>query len=326
MNTAPPTPTPHPIEDDNRSEVDESGNSNFKLVHVLENLFVLGLTSLQNWEIGLAYMKTHDDVKSNPLLLQLWYTLNQLCATFSSHVYLHADPSCEKLPEFINEEKTFDEIVNILKPLLNKKAFKDKVYSSEIVQKVLNVFKNSPLMDRTEPKENKNETKTTKRKGKAVQKKSKKTRRVSVSSSSSAASNSDSHSSSSSESESDSESQSGNSFEKLFSKIKKKNVVIKQIMQYSTGDTKRKLTTPGEVGTHLVKIEITDTKDLRKCSSERVYWQEVNKKGYFLLNVKENEEDKRLHKELDGILVKIGSRISKIKNVKQDELVVDRKK
>lgn len=47
-----------------------------------------------------------------------------------------------------------------------------------------------------------------------------------------------------------------------------------------------KLETPGEPGTHLIKIEITDVKDLKACKNQKTYWKKVNKKGVFLLDTK----------------------------------------
>lgn len=314
------------LEDDVRSEAgfEESGMSSIRLIHLLENLFVLGMTSLDKWEVGLNFMKTHPDVTSHPILLQIWFTLNQLFLTFSNHVYAHADPSCDKLPYFTSEDKSFEEITTILKPMLNKKPLKEKAYPYDIVQKVLNVFRSASLLPGTDSgKESGKVEKKRKNNKNDSLKKQKKSRKHSIASSSSSSDSSSTSSYSSSESE-DSDSQ--DKFGKLFSQSKNKktkNVVIKQTLQYNDGQKRRKITTPGETGSHLIKIEITDTRDLKKCSSEKTYWQQVSKKGVFLLNTKTSEEDKAIFKDIDNILVKIGQQISKVKNVKHEQVSID---
>lgn len=51
-----------------------------------------------------------------------------------------------------------------------------------------------------------------------------------------------------------------------------------------------KLETPGEPGTHLIQIEITNVKDLKPCKNQRTYWKKV-KKGVLLLDTKKIQNE-----------------------------------
>lgn len=301
----------------------ESGTSQFRLIQLIENLFILGMCSLESWEKALAQMKTNDIVVADPVLLQMYHILNQLLTTFSQHVYSHADFSQEKLPIFVNEEKTLPEILSILNPLLKKKAFKDKMFSFESVQKLMAAVRCIFQTDK-KTKESDKKRKLVPKKSTNKSKKSKSDELSSSSSSSSSESDSESGTSSSSDSDTDDE------FGKLFSNTdnkKKKHIpFVSQQFQYQTNDVRRRKITPGERGTHLIKIEITDTKDLKKCKSDKFYWQQVSKKGVFLLDVKNDDDDGKTLKTLDDILVKVGKKVSKIENVKEDTFKVDRKK
>lgn len=130
----------------------------------------------------------------------------------------------------------------------------------------------------------------------------------SSSSSSSSASSSDSSASSSS-SNSDSD-----RFDSLFKKsASKKPVIIKQIFQTQKNNMRRKFTTPGEQGRYMVKIELTDVKDLKKCESYKSYWTKVSKKIIFLLNA----EDETF-KKVEDIIFEKGKEISRMKGTVKD--------
>lgn len=63
-------------------------------------------------------------------------------------------------------------------------------------------------------------------------------------------------------------------------------IFLSEQFQYRVKHRMFKLETPGEPGTHLIKIEITDVKDLRTCKNQKTYWKKVNKKVVFLLDTK----------------------------------------
>lgn len=108
------------------------------------------------------------------------------------------------------------------------------------------------------------------------------------------------------------------SFAKLFDTNTNDPLYISQQFQFQTGDERKRLITPGEIGSHLIKIEITDTRDLKSCKSEKNFWQKVAKKGYFLLDVNKNDFDKKTYEDLNNILTQVGNKILKIKNVKKE--------
>lgn len=287
----------------------ETSGKTFKIIEIIEMLFVLGLNSFSIWEDILGKVGKSDSMQSDPLLLQLYLILQQLLATFSTYIHSNCDLSQHKLQFFFDDEKDLKELLSIFNPLLKKKSFKEKTFELDIVNKFNTIVRSL----KNEKHESEPEKKSKKRKAsKQSSKQSKKLKKRSSSFSSS--SSSSSSCSSSSDSQSD--------FEKCFEiKNDKKSVPhIRQQFQFlADKNVKKRITSPGEQGTHLVKIEITDTKDLRKCESDQTYWTKVYKKGYFLLNVKEDDEDGDTLKQLDGILVKACKKVSKIENIKKEK-------
>lgn len=280
----------------------------FKLIELLETLYILGMDSLNKWELVINGIKTNDNVTENPYLLQISFILQELCKCFSHHIYSNTtDLNQERIIISIDEAKSFNEILSILNPLLKKKSFKDKVFSSDIVQCFLRLVKTILFGDK-------------KRKLQCKKNNFKKCKRVKKSCDVS------SNSSSSSSTDTDLSGQEEDEFAKLFQKSEKRQpIIISQQFQYQTSDCRKKITTPGEQGTHLIKIEITDTKDLKKCKGEKFFWTKVSRKGYFLLNLISNDRDGEILNSLNNILSLICERILQIKNVKKESFVVERK-
>lgn len=302
--------------DAGRSEIEETahahpstGKTDFKLSEIVEMLFSIGMTSYLMWERVLTNFGKSFEVQTDPLLLQIYMILKQLSAAFGSFIHENCDPSQYKLPLLMEEEKSLKELLSILNPLLKKKSFKEKLFSHNVVNKLMILIRNALQPDETVVSQKK-------RKAKKVKKSVKKSKKHVSKKHSSSSSSSDSSSSGSSSSSSDSEEE----FGKLF-KDKSKNKIpyVSQQFIFVTGkDLKQRIVTPGEQGSHLIKIEITDTRDLKKCQSDK-YWQKVHKKGYFLLNNK-NDEDKAILSQLDSILVEACKRVKEtIPNLKKDK-------
>lgn len=110
-------------------------------------------------------------------------------------------------------------------------------------------------------------------------------------------------------------------FNKIFDSIKsdsneKKKDKKKKIAQSFTivaNDKQRILTTPGEWGSHLIKIEVTDTRDL-KGVPKNDRWKKISQKAIFF--VKSHEENN--FKELNKILQNVGKNIASTIGVKKD--------
>lgn len=108
-------------------------------------------------------------------------------------------------------------------------------------------------------------------------------------------------------------------------KKKRKPVSITQIFQYTTNNVKKVMKTPGETGTHLLKIEITDMKDLKNVTSPTKYWTKIAKKAYFVIdNNKSNESE--ILTNLNEVLMKIGEKISNTQNVEKEKIKLDKKR
>lgn len=103
---------------------------------------------------------------------------------------------------------------------------------------------------------------------------------------------------------------------KSFSKKGKTNAaaVINQTITFRSDDMLRKCVTPGEIGKYLIKIEITDCKDLKGVPLNR-HWTKVGKKAVFLV---QNEED-AAYKSVNQIWSEQAKRIINIKDVKKIE-------
>ena len=72
------------------------------------------------------------------------------------------------------------------------------------------------------------------------------------------------------------------------------------------------LTTPGEKGRYLIKIEISDTKDL-KGVNKNDWWLKAAYRTQFLVNSEKDSIYTQLHK----IVLSKAKDLSKIKNVKK---------
>lgn len=106
----------------------------------------------------------------------------------------------------------------------------------------------------------------------------------------------------------------------LFTSEKKKKgfnkVKIQQFLTVSTDDEKRKIETSGEEGEYLIKIEVTDTRDLRGVDTG-VYWKRVSKKAYFLLAPKKSDADQELYGNMMSFLQDVAKKLLKTPGVRQ---------
>lgn len=110
-------------------------------------------------------------------------------------------------------------------------------------------------------------------------------------------------------------------FNKIFDSIKSdssekkkdKKKKIAQSLIIAANDKQKILTTPGEWGSHLIKIEVTDTRDLKGVpKSDR--WKKISQKAIFF--VKSSEDNN--FKELNKILQNVGKNIASTIGVKKD--------
>lgn len=108
-------------------------------------------------------------------------------------------------------------------------------------------------------------------------------------------------------------------FSKIFdsitddSKKKKEKKAISQIIQIVSNDKQKLLTTPGEWGSHLVKIEVTDTRDL-KGIPKNDRWKKICQKAVFLIKSSEDDNFKILNK----ILHEAGKNLALTPGVKKE--------
>lgn len=290
-----------------------------KIREIIENLFYIGLSSFTMWEFAVAELKINSDIVSDPVLMQLYCMINQLYLVFSRSIHTSdLILSQEKLPLLLEKQHTLDELLSYLKPEINKKVFKDKIFSLEYVQKLMAIVKKIVIKKTAleqKPTENKRK-KLTKRSKKNLKKPKREVLNLSDSSSSdSSASNSSSNSSgSSSSSSSSSDDDEPAGFEALFKQSKKRGSVISQKIQFNKHGKTKGFETPGEKGTHFIKMEITDMKDLKGIEPFN-YWRHVQKKAQFVINTKE-EEDKAFLKDINKKLYDVALRIKKIENIK----------
>lgn len=202
----------------------------------------------------------------------------------------------------------FDEIINIWMPFIHKKNIIGRTFTFNIVQK-LNLIVGRIISEQTQKESNvtvlssQNSSNTYVKQKK--QSKSKKRKQAVVTSSDDNSSSDD-----------DIDTDCNRMFNKFFEYKKKYPIIVSQMFQFVSNDERKKIVTPGEGGTHLVKIEMTDTRDLASCKGEKFFWQKVAKKGVFLLNIKKSEADKKVYESLLNILGDVGEKLSKIKNAK----------
>lgn len=106
-------------------------------------------------------------------------------------------------------------------------------------------------------------------------------------------------------------------FNKLFSSLKdvtepKKKNIFQQTLMFQSNGTRKMLTTPGEKGRYLMKIEITDTRDLRGVPKND-WWQKAAYRTQFLVDSDKNPIYTQLHK----IVLNKAKDFTKIKNLKK---------
>lgn len=299
------------------------------LFQIIQNLLTLGLNSIGLWNEVLPKIKTDDRINSHPELLNLHLLLSQI----SQHLYAKVfeffpnDLSQEKLPHLLEKKLPSKDIMKKIKPLLKKKNFIDKVFSSETSKMLYAAVEEilAPINCLAETESIANEGEITRdsssRKAPETElKKSMKRKRADRSPSISVCSESESESSHP-ESASDSDSDGSDDFDRLFKikSVKKGPLKIKQIFQTQRKGLRRKLSTPGEEGRFMVKIEVTDTKDLKKCSSSQ-YWTKVSTKTIFL-----TEPKSRRYKEIKSMLYSVGRDLKTTPGVECEEVKVDKK-
>lgn len=115
------------------------------------------------------------------------------------------------------------------------------------------------------------------------------------------------------EEEQESNTEEDDDFEDIFTADESKNQLIPQSFTHRDGNKIKSLATPGEKGYHLVKIEITDYKDIKNISAgDR--WRHVNKKLLFLT---ESPVDP-VYLKLNSIVRTTVRKLSQIKNVRKE--------
>lgn len=116
----------------------------------------------------------------------------------------------------------------------------------------------------------------------------------------------------------DDEEEVDNEFDEIFKsvKVKKGNSnstsLYEQSVLFNSHGDKKMLTTPGEKGAYLIKIEITDTKDL-KGVEKNDRWQKAAYKAVFLLQSNKDPNYNTLYK----MILNKSRELTKIKNVKK---------
>lgn len=280
---------------DTQHHASQPTTSLFKLINVLENLILMGMCSLDIWDQTLNKLKTNIDVITDPEIFNLYCVLRDLFNILSSTIYTKLDIlSPHKLPIVNSKEMTVDEIMDYLKSTLKKNSFKSRAYSVKAVQTLMKCV--HTLLENES-----SETELNKRKNE----------------------NNDSSTSSKKVKTCALDEENEDEFDKIFSSTldSSKPVIIKQILHHQLGKERKKLTTPGETGDYLVKIEVTETKDLQKCKSEKNFWMKVGKKAYFLVD---KEDD--ILKDVNNIILRVGKKISKISDVTSSTTEIEERK
>jgi hypothetical protein len=295
------------------------------LLQIVQNLIALGLNSLELWNTVIPKLKAREEFSSNPELINLHLLLTRI----SQHLYSNLfkffpnDLSQEKLPNLLAKEIPSSDLIKKVKPLLNKKSFVDRTFSMEAsnllnntVQDIISSLRVIDMFENDDVSVIEENSQKRARRLSEDKRPSKKPRMRSPSPSQSEASSTSSEISDS-DSGSDLES---DKFDKLF-KIKSSKSVpkIKQMFQTQNKKVKRKLTTPGEEGRYMIKIELTDTKDLKKCKMNQ-YWQKVNTKAVFLA-----EPKSELYKKINNMLFSVGQKIKSMPGVESDEMKLDKR-
>lgn len=307
----PQTSTTHPEEIGAQS----AGIGVVSLLQIIQNLVTLGLNTIELWTTVVPKLKTHPQLSSHPEHLNLHLLLGLISKHLATKIFdfFPNDLSQDKFPHIMTEPISDQEILKAVKPLLKKKKFCDKSFSIECSNTlngaVEDILKSITEMCETESMKY---AKLTRK----VHKSQKRKRSPSPSGSSSSGSGSES----STASDSDSDSDNSDKFDSLFKSSKKGPIKIKQVFQTQKKRLRRRLTTPGEEGRYMVKIELTDTKDLKNCSQNQ-YWTKVSAKAIFLAGPKTN-----LFKDVKNMLYDVGRSVKSTPGVECEEVKIDRKK
>lgn len=274
-----PKPQEHTESDESlRSEVVIEG-SFLTLITIIQNLYTLGMNSVHSWGLCMDKLKKDDEIRKDPFAMNIVFNLTSLFHSLEQNLHSTAGPSQKHLTDLEHDVKQFDDIMRVLKPTLNKKPLKGLKYALDTSQKIMN-YVNSIFKPKT------NESKRSKK-----QKNTKHTKKTKRSASVFSISSTSSKSSSSSSSSSSSCSSDGSDFENLFDPPKKQSTVISQEMLLRNKNRRTKFCSPGEQGTHLIKIEITNTKDLKSVPISR-FWDKSVKKGCFY-SIRPNQKTRK---------------------------------
>lgn len=100
---------------------------------------------------------------------------------------------------------------------------------------------------------------------------------------------------------------------KIFNAVNDPQVKFQQIFSIKDKDSHKVFTSPGEIGSHLVKIEVSDVKEIVDVSAiDR--WRMVSKKAIFLVG---SENDKK-YRIIQDLLKDTAHNISNLKGVKSE--------
>jgi len=313
--------------------VDESkGLGTIGLLQIVQNLITLGLNSLELWTTVIPKLKKREEFSKNPELINLHFLLSQI----SQHLYSNLfqffpdDLSQGKLPDLLSTEIPSKDILKKVKPLLNKKNFVNRTFSIEssnflnsTVEDIISSLRVIDMMEHDSHSVLDDNTQKKKRvRRHSEDKRASKKPRRSPSPSPSESSSTSSELSKFSKISNVSDSESDSEYESVFKTVKKPTTSVqrfRQLFQTQNEKVRRKLVTPGEEGRFMVKIELTDTKDLKKLKPSQ-YWQKVKTKAVFLADPK-----CELYQNIKNVLLNVGEKVKSIKGVESDEIKLNKR-
>lgn len=307
------------------------------LLQIIQNLITLGLNSIELWHTVIPKLRNHEQFSTQPELLNLHLLLTKVSQHLYSKLFdfFPSDLSQEKLPNLLAKQISSRDLLKAIKPLLNRKEFNNRSFSIEssnflngTVEDILatiNCFETSSVIEDLEKDDQSISKPTSSKREHGTEMKgstsSKRKRNRSPSPVGSSSASSEAELSHHSELDSDSDSDDSDKFDRLFKvkSNKKSPIKIKQVFQTQKKRLRRKLTTPGEEGRYMIKIELTDTKDLRKCQLNQ-FWTKVSAKAVFL-----TEPKSKVYKQIRDIMYDVGQEIKSTAGVQSEELKLDRK-